>query len=108
MTDRITFDDILDLAAKLPLGPPPPCIVTSHCCREQFRFPRTKKRRIRRKWAKRPENWRPITNRVFQIRDGCILCHPSVIDRIPELMAAGPVPAANTITRPGNPRNLTG
>lgn len=26
---------------------------------EQFRFPRSKKSRIRRKWAMRPENWRP-------------------------------------------------
>lgn len=26
---------------------------------EQFRFPRTKKRRIRNKWSKRPINFRP-------------------------------------------------
>jgi len=25
---------------------------------EQFRLPRSKKRRIRQKWANRPENWR--------------------------------------------------
>jgi hypothetical protein len=27
---------------------------------EQFRFPRTKRRRIRRKWEKRPANFRPV------------------------------------------------
>lgn len=28
--------------------------------KEQFRFPRSKKVRIRKKWAKNPENWRPL------------------------------------------------
>lgn len=27
----------------------------------QYRFPRSKKRRIRDKWSKRPENWREVT-----------------------------------------------
>lgn len=49
---------------------------TSTHLREQFRFPRTKKRRIRRKWAKRSKNWRAITNRAFQMPDGSIVCHP--------------------------------
>lgn len=28
--------------------------------REQFRFPKSKKRRIRKKWAKDPRNWRSV------------------------------------------------
>ena len=28
--------------------------------RVQVRFPRSKKKRIRKKWAKRPENFRPV------------------------------------------------
>jgi hypothetical protein len=35
--------------------------------REQFRFPRTKKRRIRNKWKKRPENWRSKTGQAYKM-----------------------------------------
>lgn len=43
----------------------------------QWRFPRTKNRRIRRKWAKRKENLRPDTN-IYEMPDGAIVCLPSV------------------------------
>ncbi len=43
---------------------------------EQFRFPRTKKRRIRKKWANRPENRRPIVDRAYQFPNGDLVCHP--------------------------------
>lgn len=36
----------------------PRVILSQHHQLEQFRFPRTKKRRIRNKWSNRPENWR--------------------------------------------------
>jgi len=35
--------------------------------KEQFRFPRSKKKRIRKKWASRPENWRPVQNYDIEI-----------------------------------------
>jgi hypothetical protein len=41
---------------------------------EQFRFPRTKKRRIRNKWAARSENRRPSTKILY---DGQrMIAHP--------------------------------
>lgn len=45
---------------------------------EQFRFPKSKKRRIRNKWAKRPENWRPM--RRAMIMGDMVLMHPSLAD----------------------------
>ena len=41
---------------------------------EQYRFPRTKKRRIRNKWAKRPINFRP-SRKIYQSANG-IYVHP--------------------------------
>lgn len=51
-------------------------LVTSDLMVEQFRFPKTKKRRIRNKWAKRPENWRPM--RRAMIMGDMVLVHPSL------------------------------
>lgn len=45
---------------------------------EQFRFPVSKKRRIRKKWSKRPENFRPSRS-VYMFGEhgeGGIFCHP--------------------------------
>lgn len=46
--------------------------------RRQFRFPRTKKRRIRAKWAKRPENWKtvPSPTLYFDEKRSALHCHP--------------------------------
>jgi hypothetical protein len=43
---------------------------------EQWRLPRTKKRRIRRKWAKIPANWRPSPT-VLAVGN-CLVMHPRV------------------------------
>lgn len=51
-------------------------IVYSEVCVEQYRFPRTKKRRIRNKWAARPGNFRPSRNAF--ITDTMIVMHPSM------------------------------
>lgn len=50
-------------------------IIETDMLEEQYRFPRSKKRRIRNKWKKNKNNWRPITNRAFKY-GGKILCHP--------------------------------
>ena len=62
--------------------------------REQVRFPRSKRKRIRKKWAKRPENWAerpdpdiyrmadPITGRVQ------LVCHPETARRLREMIDA--------------------
>jgi hypothetical protein len=46
--------------------------------RVQIRFPKTKKKRIRRKWAKRPCNWveRPLRD-VYQV-GGAFIMHPAL------------------------------
>jgi len=43
--------------------------------REQYRFPHCKKRRIRKKWAKRDENWRylPPEYRSYQTPNGLVM-----------------------------------
>lgn len=43
----------------------------------QYRFPRSKKKRIRNKWAKRPENFR-ADPKVYQF-NGAIYGHPETI-----------------------------
>ena len=56
-----------------------------HCCRierQQVRFPRSKKRRIRKKWANREINYR--TNNVpTAYRMGKdILAHPAIVEQL--------------------------
>ena len=55
---------------------------TSYALEEQFRFPRTKKRRIRRKWEERQKNWRPILNKALLLPDGTFVCHPAAYESI--------------------------
>ncbi|MFA6959935.1 MAG: hypothetical protein WC205_04190 [Opitutaceae bacterium] len=50
-------------------------IKASEALVEQFRFPKSKKKRIRKKWAKRPGNWRPM-KKVWVLEDGTIYAHP--------------------------------
>ena len=49
---------------------------------KQYRFPRTKKRRTRKKWAKRPQNyrWSPW-DRAYEI-NGVLYMHPTMIHRL--------------------------
>lgn len=42
----------------------------------QYRFPRTKKKRIQRKWAKRPENWRPLEEISVVVGDDRYMWNP--------------------------------
>lgn len=49
-------------------------LIVSRYHTEQFRFPRSRRRRIRKKWAARPENFRP--RRDFLVGPGLLLCHP--------------------------------
>lgn len=62
-----------------------PEIRTSAALVEQWRFPVTKKRRIRSKWAKRPENLRPIRGGFHDTINGVYYMHP---DMKAELFAA--------------------
>jgi hypothetical protein len=51
--------------------------------RRQFRFPRTKKRRIRNKWKHRRENWKE-TPTAYLI-GGALYCHPSIAQKMREV-----------------------
>lgn len=55
-------------------------IVESHLLVEQWRLPRSKKRRIRRKWAARKSNWKP-DGKIYKMGD-TIWCHPIVAARL--------------------------
>jgi hypothetical protein len=49
---------------------------------EQFRRPKSRKRRIRRKWAKDPRNWRDVhVPRVLSLR-GVIVCDPVTFEQM--------------------------
>lgn len=50
---------------------------------KQFRFPSSKKRRIRRKWSKRPGNFRPCPD-MFVIRGQSVVGHPMYVGRLLE------------------------
>jgi hypothetical protein len=57
-------------------------IVESAACVVQFRFPRTKKRRIRNKWINRPGNFRPSVNVFVSKEQNTVICHPIIARRL--------------------------
>jgi hypothetical protein len=61
------------LAADIPRKP---TFYRSIAVTEQFRFPRTKKRRIRKKWAMRPENIRPMEKALWDGLRNVFYVHP--------------------------------
>lgn len=73
----MTFADILadldrikaEISDPIPYGAMPVAVSPDPRPR-QIRFPRSKRRRIRRKWKRRPENWRRDDNPV---EDGVVL-----------------------------------
>ena len=51
-----------------------------HTRREQFRVPRSKRRRIRKKWAKQMSNWRFVSTgkrNIVETRSGGLYMHPN-------------------------------
>jgi hypothetical protein len=58
-----------------------------HCVeRVQFRYPKSKKLRIRKKWAKREENVR-YEPRAYLYNKDTILCHPAIAKRLRQEIA---------------------
>lgn len=45
---------------------------------EQYRFPRSKKRRIQKKWWKDKANFKGSTEVILDERNRVIYCHPSM------------------------------
>lgn len=50
--------------------------------RVQVRFPRSKKRRIRRKWAKQSCNFRHVPQTTIYVARDFIILHPAMADRL--------------------------
>lgn len=69
-------------------------IVVSHSIDEnkfiQIRFPKSKKKRIRKKWAKRPENWELRYDRSAKgyIFGGKLIVGPETFKRIQNVIEA--------------------
>lgn len=63
-------------------------VVTSSLCvqRGQWRFPRSKKRRIRRKWAKVAGNHRDVP--ASYVLGDVLMCHPQVVNALKAHFAA--------------------
>ncbi len=68
MNDTLTLETLNKARASLGptalLGAP---VIRVFDFTEQWRFPRTKNRRIRKKWSKRKANWRPKLGQCYQM-----------------------------------------
>jgi hypothetical protein len=62
------------------------CSYMTDTLRTQIRFPRSKKKRIRRKWAKQVKNWKTETipkPEVYMV-NGTLVAHPEVLKGVCE------------------------
>lgn len=68
-------------------------VLTSKFCTErksyQFKFPKTKRKRIQRKWAKRPCNLRDKEVPAAFLMQGKLLIHPDLQDKLEDLLREG-------------------
>lgn len=55
-------------------------LVTEYRTIVQYRFPRSKKKRIRKKWRKRRENFRPKTSYRAIMMGNTVYVHSKIID----------------------------
>lgn len=77
----LTVDKLLQCHDRLSFGfalIPAPLMV------RQCRWPRSKKKRIRAKWAGRPENFAPMEDFLVDEAAGQIFGHPDVIAKLRE------------------------
>jgi len=45
----------------------------------QFRFPRSKRKRVRKKWSRRIKNFRRVPDpNFYEVEKGCFVCHPTL------------------------------
>jgi len=47
--------------------------------RVQYRFPKSKRRRIRKKWSKDSKNWRIVPDDTIYIMGNRAICHPKML-----------------------------
>lgn len=62
-------------------------ILESAAMVEQFRFPKSKGRRIRKKWSRNKINWRPMQH-FLRYGDDYVICHPTLAARLRRTMRA--------------------
>ena len=74
-------------------------IISSELCvkKIQFRFPRTKKSRIRKKWSKDSRNYK-ITPTILKMGDK-IIAHPSLVQQLKNDLTFRNIPVSK-YTRP--------
>lgn len=48
----------------------------------QFRFPKSKRKRIRMKWAKRPENFKQVPSHTMYRMGDTVVVHPDDLSKI--------------------------
>ena len=75
---KVSYYWLNDLANSI-VKVPPKIVIDSYLVR-QFRKPRSKRKRIQKKWAKVSSNYK-ADDRVFQIGKQ-FLCHPSVFAKL--------------------------
>lgn len=80
----MNLTDLTDIAAAMQasaIQPGPPWrVVESPLLVRQYRFPRSRRRRIRQKWAKVKGNWRP--DPLLYIAGDTIYGHPQIVRQI--------------------------
>ena len=54
---------------------------------EQFRFPRSKKKRMQKKWRKQEKNFRAITDRCYIVDQNRMYCHPIFATKVRRIIA---------------------
>ena len=70
--------------------------------REQVRFPRSKRSRMRRKWAKRESNWRTrIEPQAYRMGDVMVV-HPMLMDAIQKQLGLHPFVVRKTADQAKN------
>lgn len=74
--------EAMDRLKDLPKVPAPVRIVSSPGMMEQFRFPRSKGKRLRKKWRKDRRNWRPMRSALHDVERGVVYAHPVVVERL--------------------------
>ena len=77
----LTLDIIQKARRELPHLLPGGLLIQVWDFKIQFRTPRTRKRRIRRKWAKQSTNWRALTGQAYR-SGNTIVCGPDVFTEL--------------------------
>jgi len=75
--------------------------------RRQVRFPRSKKKRIRRKWAKDPRNWRSFPKtEIYELQGGVVFMHPDVAAELRKRLKEAPDGSIVPVSPPEPPKDF--